>query len=89
MHPFKSSWPPHFLISLQWAHLRILEFAFTYRVDYSNYIERTEGKKLDADLEEKFLLMCGQIKSGAVLMTENVKSVFPPTGNSKISRPQR
>jgi len=43
-------------------------------VDYSKYIERTEGGKLDADLEEKFLMMCGQIKSGAVLMTENGKS---------------
>jgi len=58
-------------------------------VDYSKYIERTEGGKLDADLEEKFLMMCGQIKSGAVLMTENGKSVSPLTRNSKISRPQR
>ena len=57
-------------------------------VDYSKYIERTEGGKLDADLEEKFLMMCGQIKSGAVLMTENGKSVSPLLGTRKSVDPR-
>ena len=43
---------------------------------------------MDADLEEQLLMMCGQIKSGAVLMTEMSDQFFPLLGTLKSVDPR-
>lgn len=73
------------LVSPQHAYLRILEFASTFGVNYSKCIVRTEEEKLDADLQEKFLLTCGQIDQMRFWWLR-VKLVFPLIGYFEISR---